>query len=79
MPARRAGLDGSTSAPGSTDPGFDPGQVVNFHLKIFNIGTKRAGDVHFLIPRLYISGPGLNSKILGSVYVEKAVDRDLSD
>ena len=30
------------------------GGVVNFHLKIFNLGPSRGGDVHFLIPRLYI-------------------------
>ena len=32
-----------------------PGGVVNFHLKIFNLGTRRGGDVHFLISRLYIT------------------------
>ena len=32
------------------------GGVVNFHLKIFNLGTRRGGDVHFLIARLYITG-----------------------
>ena len=32
------------------------GGVVNFNLKIFNLGAKRGGDVHFLIARLYISG-----------------------
>ena len=47
--ARRAGSDGSMSASGSAGPGFD------FHLKIFNLGTRRAGDVHFLIARLYIT------------------------
>ena len=30
--------------------------VVNFHLKIFNLGTRKGGDVHFLIARLYITG-----------------------
>ena len=30
------------------------GRVVNFHLKIFNLGARRGGDVHFLIARLYI-------------------------
>ena len=30
--------------------------VVNFHLKIFNLGARRGGDVHFLIARLYITG-----------------------
>ena len=33
-----------------------PGSVVNFHLKIFNLGARRGGDVHFLIARLYITG-----------------------
>ena len=32
------------------------GGVVNFHLKIFNLGARRRGDVHFLIARLYITG-----------------------
>ena len=32
-----------------------PGGVVNFHLKIFNLGARRGGDVHFLIARLYIT------------------------
>ena len=32
------------------------GGVVNFHLKIFNLGARRDGDVHFLIARLYITG-----------------------
>ena len=31
------------------------GEVVNFHLKIFNTGARRGGDVHFLIARLYIT------------------------
>ena len=31
------------------------GGVVNFHLKIFNLGARRGGDVHFLIVRLYIT------------------------
>ena len=35
--------------------GSIPGGVVNFHLKIFNFGAKRSGDVHFLIARLYIT------------------------
>ena len=35
--------------------GFIPGGVVNFHLKFFNLGARRAGDVHFLITRLYIT------------------------
>ena len=33
-----------------------PGGVINFHLKIFNLGARRDGDVHFLIARLYITG-----------------------
>ena len=36
--------------------GAIPGGVVNFHLKIFNLGTRRGGDVHFLIAKLYITG-----------------------
>ena len=35
--------------------GSIPG-VVNFHLKIFNLGARRRGDVYFLITRLYITG-----------------------
>ena len=35
--------------------GSIPGAVVNFHLKIFNLGARRGGDVHFLIARLYIT------------------------
>ena len=31
------------------------GGVVNLHLKIFNLGARRGGDVHFLIARLYIT------------------------
>ena len=36
--------------------GSIPSGVVNFHLKIFNLGTRRGGDVYFLIARLYITG-----------------------
>ena len=36
--------------------GSIPDGVVNFHLKIFNLGTRRGGDVHFLIAKLYITG-----------------------
>ena len=36
--------------------GSIPGGVVNFHLKILNLGTRRGGDVHFLFARLYITG-----------------------
>ena len=32
--------------------GSIPGGVVNFHLKIFNFGARRGGDVNFLIARL---------------------------
>ena len=32
-----------------------PNAVVNFHLKIFNLGDRMGGDVHFLITRLYIT------------------------
>ena len=35
--------------------GSIPGGVVNFHLKIFNLGARRGGYVHFLIARLYIT------------------------
>ena len=32
-------------------PGSIPGGVVNFHMKIFNLGARTGGDVYFLIPR----------------------------
>ena len=35
--------------------GSIPGGVVNFNLKIFNLGARRGGTVHFLIARLYIT------------------------
>ena len=35
--------------------GSFPGGVVNFNLKIFNLGARRGTDVHFLIARLYIT------------------------
>ena len=35
--------------------GSIPDGVVNFHLKIFNLGARRDGDVHFLITRWYIT------------------------
>ena len=37
--------------------GSIPDGVVNFNLKIFNLGARRGGDVdlHFLIARLYIT------------------------
>ena len=53
--------------------GSIPGGVVNFNWKIFNLGARRGGDVHFLIARL--------SKPLCSMYVENAystVDSDSS-
>ena len=36
--------------------GSIPGGVVNFHSKIFYLGARRGGDVHFIIARLYITG-----------------------
>ena len=36
--------------------GSIPGEVVNFLLKIFNLGARRRRDAHFLIARLYITG-----------------------
>ena len=54
--SRSAGSDGSMSASGSAGPGFDPRRGSKFHLKIFNPGARRGGDVHFLIARLYITG-----------------------
>ena len=51
----RAGSDGSMSASGSAGPGFGPRRGVNFHLKIFNLGARRGGDVHFQIAILYIT------------------------
>ena len=38
------------------DRGSIPGGVVHFNLKIFNLGARRGGDVHFIIARLYIIG-----------------------
>ena len=35
--------------------GSIPGGVVNFNLKIFNIGASRGGDVHFIIARSFIT------------------------
>ena len=35
--------------------GSIPSGVVIFHFKIFNLGTRRGGDVHFLISGLYIT------------------------
>ena len=48
--SREVGSDGSMSASGSI-----PSGVINFNLKIFNLGARRSGDVHFLIARLYIT------------------------
>ena len=31
------------------------GGVANFHFKIFNLGSRRGGDVYFLIDKLYIT------------------------
>ena len=57
--------------------GSIPGRVVNFHLKIFNLGARRGGDVHFLIARLYITGLDEipNPSAVGPMYVEKAYSR----
>ena len=41
------------SASGSAVRDSIPGGVVNFNFKIFNLGARRGGDVHFLIARLY--------------------------
>ena len=35
--------------------GLIPDGVVHFYLKIFNLGARRGGDVHFIIARLYIT------------------------
>ena len=35
--------------------GSIPSGAVNFDLKIFNLGARTGGDVHFLIARLYIT------------------------
>ena len=51
--------------------GLIPGGVVNFHLKIFNLGARRGGDVHFLIARLYITCL-VKFRTLPQYYVEKA-------
>ena len=53
--------------------GSIPGVVVNFNLKIFNLGARMDGDVHFLIARLVC--------MYVCMYVEKAyntVDSDSS-
>ena len=67
--AHRDGSDGSMSASGSAGPGFDPGVVVNFHLKMFNFGA-----------RIVHHRSGLNSKPFRT-YFEKAhstIDSDSS-
>ena len=38
--------------------GSIPGGVVNFNLKIFNLGARRGGDVHFLITRARVRKSG---------------------
>ena len=43
------------SASGSAGPGFDPQWGIKLYFKIFNLGAKRGGDVHFLTTRLYIT------------------------
>ena len=62
--------------------GSIPGGVVNFNLKIFNLGSRRGGDVATLSNRQIVHhSPGLNSKPFRSMYVEKAyntVDGDSS-
>ena len=55
-PARRAGSDGSMLPLDQQVRGSIPGEVVIFHLKIFNLGARRGGDVNFLVVRLYITG-----------------------
>ena len=57
------------SVSGSGVRGSIPGGVENFHLKIFNLGARRGGNVHFLIARFR------------SMYVENAystIDSDSS-
>ena len=36
--------------------GSIPGGVINFYLKMINLGARRGGDVHILFARLYITG-----------------------
>ena len=58
-----------------------PGGVINFHLKIFNLGARRGGDGTFSNRWIVHHRPGLNSKPFRSMYVEKAystVDSDSS-
>ena len=61
--------------------GSIPGGVVNFNLKIFNLGARRGGDVHFLTSRLYITGLDQIPNSSAVYNVEKAystVDSDSS-
>ena len=51
--ACRAGSDGSMSASGSAGPEFDPRRGSKFSVE--NFQSRRGGDVHFLIVRLYIT------------------------
>ena len=52
---RRAGSDGSMSVLVQQVRRSIPGEIVNFHLKIFNLGARKCRDVHSLIARLYIT------------------------
>ena len=77
--ARRAGSDGSMSA--SDSAGSIPGGVVNFNLKIFNLGARRGWRCTLSNRYIVHHSPGLNSKPFRSMYVEKAyntVDSDSS-
>ena len=38
--------------------GSIPGGIVNFHLKILNLGARKGGDVHFLIARARVRKSG---------------------
>ena len=62
--------------------GSIPGGVINFHLKIFNFGSRRDGDVHFPIARLYVTVLDYVKKPFRiPIYIEKAdstVDSDSS-
>ena len=74
LSARRTSSDGSMPASGSAGPGFDPRRGIKFSFENFQPRARRGGDVHFLIARLYITGPS-------AVYVEKGystVDSDSS-
>ena len=43
------------SVSGSAGPRFNPWWGSKYYLKVFNLGARRGGDVHFLIARLYIT------------------------